>query len=208
MVDYCAFQMKTRLRNFLNAMINEEQPNGNTDPNPEENIIAEVPVVDAEALSPEEVAQVEAELNNWESKYIDVNDRYLRLYSEFDNFRKRTSKERIELSKTAASDIFAAILPVIDDFDRAAKAMEQTGNESPETKGMLLIYAKLKNILTARGLTEMDAMGQDFDSEIHEAITQIPAPTEDLKGKVLDQVEKGYALHGKVIRFAKVVVGS
>ena len=200
--------MKTRLRNFLNAMINEEQSNGNTDPNPEENIIAEGPVVDAEALSPEEVAQVEAELNNWESKYIDVNDRYLRLYSEFDNFRKRTSKERIELSKTAASDIFAAILPVIDDFDRAAKAMEQTGNESPETKGMLLIYAKLKNILTARGLTEMDAMGQDFDSEIHEAITQIPAPTEDLKGKVLDQVEKGYALHGKVIRFAKVVVGS
>jgi molecular chaperone GrpE len=189
-------------------MINEEQSNGNTDPNPEENIIAEGPVVDAEALSPEEVAQVEAELNNWESKYIDVNDRYLRLYSEFDNFRKRTSKERIELSKTAASDIFAAILPVIDDFDRAAKAMEQTGNESPETKGMLLIYAKLKNILTARGLTEMDAMGQDFDSEIHEAITQIPAPTEDLKGKVLDQVEKGYALHGKVIRFAKVVVGS
>jgi molecular chaperone GrpE len=200
--------MKTRLRNFLNAMINEEQSNGNTDPNPEENIIAEGPVVDAEALSPEEVAQVEAELNNWESKYIDVNDRYLRLYSEFDNFRKRTSKERIELSKTAASDIFAAILPVLDDFERASKALEVSGESNPAQEGMLLISQKLKGILIGRGLEEMSAKGQDFDPDLHEAITQIPAPDESLKGKVIEELEKGFSLHGKVIRFAKVVVGS
>ena len=151
-------------------------------------------VLNSEPVNPEEVAQAEAQLQTWEAKYLDINDRYLRLYSEFDNFRKRTSKERIELAKTAASDIFAAILPVIDDFDRAAKAIEQSGNESAETKGMLLIYTKLKNILTARGLEEMDAVGQAFDPEIHEAITQIPAPSEELKGKVLDQVEKGYEI--------------
>jgi molecular chaperone GrpE len=200
--------MKTRLRNIFNAMMNENQNTNPTEPNTEEHVVAEGSVVDAESANPEEVAQSEAQLDNWEAKYTDINDRYMRLYSEFDNFRKRTSRERIELTKTAASDIFAAILPVVDDFDRAAKAIEQAGTSNAESEGMLLIYSKLKGILTARGLEEMNAVGQDFDPEVHEAITQIPAPDESMKGKVIDQVEKGYALHGKVIRFAKVVVGS
>lgn len=189
-------------------MMNENQNTNPPDPNSEEHVIAEGPVVDADSANPDEVAQSEAQLDSWEAKYTDMNDRYLRLYSEFDNFKKRTSRERIELVKTAASDIFAAILPVVDDFDRAAKAIEQAGTSNAESEGMLLIYHKLKGILTARGLEEMNAVGQDFDPDVHEAITQIPAPDESMKGKVIDQVEKGYALHGKVIRFAKVVVGS
>lgn len=189
-------------------MIHEEQNINQSNLNADEHVVDDDSVVDDNASSATEIPQSEAQLDTWEAKYTDINDRYLRLYSEFDNFRKRTSRERIELSKTAASDIFAAILPVIDDFDRAAKAIELAGASNAESEGMLLIYHKLKSILTARGLEEMNAVGLDFDPDVHEAITQIPAPDESMKGKVIDQVEKGYALHGKVIRFAKVVVGS
>jgi molecular chaperone GrpE len=145
---------------------------------------------------------------DWKGKFNELNDRYLRLYSEFDNFRKRSARERIELNKTASSDIVSVLLPVLDDFDRAAKAVETAAEISVVKEGMQLIHHKLKNLLMSKGLEEMNAKGELFDAELHEAITSIETGDETLKGKVVDEVEKGYSLNGKVIRFAKVVVGS
>ncbi len=145
---------------------------------------------------------------DWKGKFNELNDRYLRLYSEFDNFRKRSARERIELNKTASSDIVSVLLPVLDDFDRAAKAVESATDISVVKEGMQLIHHKLKNLLMSKGLEEMNAQGELFNADLHEAITSIATGNEELKGKVVDEVEKGYSLNGKVIRFAKVVVGS
>lgn len=137
----------------------------------------------------------------------ELKEKYLRLYSEFENYRRRTSKERLELIKTASEDVLKDLIAVVDDFERAIKAEEKDGSNSLE--GSLLIYNKLTKVLESKGLTAMeDPIGKDFDSETQEAITQIPAPSEDLKGKVIDVVEKGYKLGEKVVRFAKVVIGS
>ena len=141
-------------------------------------------------------------------KINDLNDRYLRLYSEFDNYRKRTLKERIELSKTASTEVISALLPVVDDFDRAIKSWDLIDTEEAHLEGITLINNKLQKILAQRGLEEIPALGLPFNTDFHEAITQIPAPTPELKDKIVDVVEKGYSLQGKVIRFAKVVVGS
>ena len=149
-----------------------------------------------------------SEEEGWQEKYNDINDRYLRLYSEFDNFRKRSARERIDFAKTASADIFTALLPVLDDFDRAARATETATDIEIVKEGMQLIYQKLRKLMTSKGLEEMSALNEAFDPELHEAITSIPAPDAELKGKVLDELEKGYSLNGKVIRFAKVVVGS
>jgi molecular chaperone GrpE len=210
--------MRERIRNFFTTMNqqgassaeeNELQNNGleNEASSPEEQIVAESEVQNDEPANPEHI-QESLQGENWESKYAEMNDRYLRLYSEFDNYRKRSSRERVDLVKTAAADIFTAILPVLDDFDRAAKAMETAADIEVVKDGMKLIHTKFGNILKAKGLEEMPSMGQVFDADVHEAITSIPAPDESFKGKVVDEVEKGYALNGKVIRFAKVVVGS
>ncbi len=140
--------------------------------------------------------------------YKALNDKYLRLYSDFENFRKRTTKERIDLLKSGGEDIFKLLLPILDDFERARANME-TATDLPSVKeGVELIYHKLVKELSNKGLKPMESNGEVFDSEVHEAITQIPAPTDDLKGKVVDELEKGYYLNEKVIRFAKVVVGS
>ena len=136
---------------------------------------------------------------------LEKEDKFLRLYSEFDNYRRRTSKERIDLLKNASKETISEILPVIDDFERALENIS-TDEESAK-EGIELIFNKLKGILSNKGLKNMDSMGQDFDPDIHEAVTQIPAPSEDMKGKVVDVIEKGYYLNDKVIRFAKVVVG-
>ena len=132
-------------------------------------------------------------------------DKYLRIYSEFDNYRKRTLREKIELSKTASEEVITDLLPVLDDFERAIKSMEE--QEMPEIDGIRLIYNKLKNILGQKGLKSIEALGQPFDVDYHEAVTNIPAPSDDLKGKVVDVIEKGYLLSDKVIRYSKVVVG-
>jgi len=137
-----------------------------------------------------------------------ANDKYLRLYAEFENYKRRISKERIELMQTAGKEIIASLLPVIDDFDRALKAIETASEVGPVKEGVSLVGQKLKNILSQQGLKEMESIGKPFDAELQEAITNIPAPSDDLKGKVIDEVEKGYFLHGKVLRHAKVVVGS
>jgi len=137
-----------------------------------------------------------------------LNDKYLRLFSEFDNFRKRTLKEKIELSKTASEEIITALLPVLDDFERAILALENEEGVKESLAGILLIYTKFLKTLQQKGLEEMGALHQAFDTDFHEAITNIPASKPELKGKVVDVIQKGYKLNGKVIRFAQVVIGN
>lgn len=151
-----------------------------------------------------------------ETPVVDLNDqlaqerdKYLRLYSEFENFRRRTTKDRLDWMQTASKDLIVSLLPVLDDMERALKAMENLSEtEKKAVEGFDLIHKKMVGIFTKVGLKPMESIGQPFDAEIHEAITQFPAPSEDLKGKVIDEVEKGYYLNDKVIRFAKVVVGN
>ena len=137
-----------------------------------------------------------------------ANDRYLRLYAEFDNFRRRTIKEREDARKLEGRDVIVSLLPVLDDFERALRSMENATDVKPVKEGVELIQNKLKNALTQKGLKAMESIGNPFDPELHEAITNIPAPTEEWKGKVIDEMEKGYYLNDKVVRFAKVLVGS
>jgi molecular chaperone GrpE len=144
----------------------------------------------------------------YQLKVNELNDKYLRLYSEFDNFRKRTLKEKIDLSRTASEEVIKDLLPVLDDFDRAMSAMQGTDQLEPVKEGIQLIHAKMKAVFASKGLQEIKSMGEEFDTDFHEAITSIPAPTEELKNKVVDEVQKGYMLHDKVIRFSKVVTGS
>ncbi|MFA0961343.1 nucleotide exchange factor GrpE [Roseivirga sp. BDSF3-8] len=137
----------------------------------------------------------------------EFKDKYLRLYSEFENFRRRTSREKLEMVKTANESLVVSLLPVIDDFERAQKAHKEKGEELDQ--GMELIINKFKKALESKGVKPMGTKaGDDFDPEVHEAITQIPAPEEKLKGKIVDVIEKGYTLEEKVIRYAKVVIGS
>ena len=143
-----------------------------------------------------------------ETEINDLKDKYLRLYSEFDNYKRRTSKERLDLLKTANQEMVVALLPVLDDFERARQAMETVQDVEGVKAGVELIYNKLHSIMQQKGLKPMEAVGQAFDADLHEAITQIPAPDETQKGKVIDQVEKGYYLNDKVIRFAKVIIGA
>lgn len=151
----------------------------------------------------------EEESGSQDDKIAELNDRFLRLYSEFDNYRKRTIRERIDLSKTASAEVITDLLPVLDDFERAIRAFADNGEVDSSLKdGVILIYNKFLNILTQKGLEQMKTIGEPFDTDFHEAITNIPAPTPDMKGKVVDEIEKGYLLGGKVIRFAKVVVGA
>lgn len=134
-------------------------------------------------------------------------DKFLRLFAEFENYKRRTSKERMELFKTANEDVIKALLPVLDDFDRAYTEISKT-KEKELLKGIELISNKLKSTLEQKGLTPIKIKNGDvFNADLHEAITQIPAPSEDLKGKIIDVVEKGYALGDKIIRFPKVVIG-
>ncbi len=138
----------------------------------------------------------------------EANDKYIRLYAEFDNFKRRTTKERIELLQTASKDVIVSLLTVLDDFERSLKYLETATDIGAIKEGILLVQHKLKNILTQKGLKEMESLGQVFDADLHEAITNVPAPTEDMKGKIIDEVEKGYYLNEKVIRYAKVVVAN
>ena len=166
--------------------------------------------INDESAETQEAAVDEKDLKiaELQAKADELNDKYLRLYSEFDNFRKRTAKEKIDLIQTGGEDVFKSILPVMDDFERAIKSNNDTTNVKAVNDGVNLIYNKLKSTLTQKGLEEMKALGETFNADIHEAITNIPAPAEDQKGKVLDELEKGYMLNGKIIRFAKVIIGS
>ncbi len=147
------------------------------------------------------------ELEEWRYKTSEINDKYMRLSAEFDNYRKRTLKEKTELLKTAGGNVLADILPVIDDFERAMLSMENADNITAVKEGIDLIYNKFKDFLKAKGIVEIEAMHQEFDTDLHEALTKIPAPTKKLKGKVVDIIQKGYKIEDKVIRYAQVVVG-
>jgi len=158
---------------------------------------------DAESMddSAAEEEKLRAEVAEWQNKH-------LRLYAEFDNFKRRTSKERLELLQIAGKDVIVDLLPVLDDFERAQKSMETATDIEAVKEGVKLVHHKLKNLLANKGLKEMEALGKEFDADVHEGITNIPAPSNDLKGKVIDELEKGYYLNDKVIRFAKVIIGS
>lgn len=148
----------------------------------------------------------QAGVEDTEVKIKELNDKYLRLYSEFDNYRKRTIKEKSDIIKTAGEDVFKAVLPVIDDFERAIKANETTEDIVAVKQGVHLIYNKLKNAVHQKGLVSFESIGETFNPDIMEAITYIPASDESQKGKVIDEAEKGYKLGEKVIRFAKVII--
>lgn len=148
--------------------------------------------------------KLQAELDILKQELEEAKDKYLRLFAEFDNFKKRSIKERFELMKTAAQETITALLPILDDFDRAKKSAENGAETFSE--GVQLVYHKLYSTLEHKGLKSMESTGETFDPEWHEAITDIPAPNEEMKGKVVDTIEKGYLLSDKIIRYAKVVV--
>jgi len=161
---------------------------------------------EVEVSTEEKKEEVKAEKTDKE-KLDELNDRYLRLAAEYDNYRKRTLKEKMDLTKTAGADILINILPVMDDFERAISHLDQAKDMNAVKDGITLIYNKFGEFLKQRGVKEIEAKEKDFDTDLHEAITKIPATSEELKGKVVDVVEKGYFLYDKVIRFSKVVVG-
>ena len=174
--------------------------------NENESVTNELPEIDENSTAPDEEQisdeeKFKAEASEWQNKY-------LRLYAEFDNFKRRTSKERLELLQIAGKDVIVDLLPVLDDFERAQKSIEKATDIEAVKEGVKLVHHKLKNVLTNKGLKEMTAIGAEFDADVHEGITNIPAPSDDLKGKVVDELEKGYYLNDKVIRFAKVIIGA
>lgn len=177
----------------------EENGTGNSEVSNSEEETDESSESDKISLTDED--KLKAEAAEWQNKY-------LRLYAEFDNFKRRTSKERLELLQIAGKDVIVDLLPVLDDFERAQKSME-TANEIIAIKeGVKLVHHKLKGILNQKGLKEMESIGKEFDADLHEGITSIPASSDNLKGKVIDELEKGYLLNDKVIRFAKVIIGA
>jgi len=152
-------------------------------------------------------AKHKKEIEELKQQLGEQKDQYLRLFAEFDNFKKRTAKERIDLFKTAGQDVIQSLLPVLDDFERAEKTIQTSKDIDAVKEGIKLIQHKLKTTLEQRGLQPVESIGKEFNVEEHEAVTEIPAPTEDLKGKVVDEVERGYKLNDKIIRYAKVIVG-
>jgi len=154
----------------------------------------------------EPVAQ-ESELEQLKAELAEANDKYLRKVAEFENYKRRTAKERIELMQTAGRDVITDLLDVLDDCDRAQKQLENNTDVAAQKEGIMLVFNKLRTSLQSKGLKAMQTIHTDFDADLHEAITEIPAPAEDLTGKVIDEVIKGYYLNDKIIRHAKVVVG-
>ena len=168
------------------------------------------PIIDA-ANSPENTPEVEAEpiseLDQLKADLADQKDKYLRLMAEFENFKRRTAKERVDLIQTAGKDVIVSLLDVMDDCDRAEKQLNESDDIAVQKEGIQLVFNKIRTTLHAKGLKAMESIDQTFDVELHEAITEVPVPDASKKGKVIDEVTKGYYLNDKIIRFAKVVVG-
>lgn len=162
-----------------------------------------------DAGATEEMKEVEEEIDvvaQLEEEKRELQDKYIRLYSEFENFRRRTAKEKQDLRLTASQDLIVELLSVVDDFERGLDAMSKVDDVKTAAEGVSLVFNKLKGILEKKGLKAMDCKEKDFDLELHEALTKFPSPNPEMKGKVLEEIEKGYLLHDKVIRHAKVVV--
>lgn len=149
----------------------------------------------------------DSELEKLQKDAAEWKDKYIRLVAEFDNFRKRNARERIELMQTAGKDVIVSLLDVLDDSERAQKQIETSMDVNANKEGVMLVFNKLRSSLQSRGLKAMESIQKEFNPDLHEAITEVPAPNDALKGKVLDEVQKGYYLNDKIIRFAKVVVG-
>ena len=190
-------------------------------PNPETHVKRQVPdnseasiedvnkkAEESEDFPPENTDDKLSDEDKLKAEFTELQNKHLRLYAEFDNFKRRTSKERLELLQIAGKDVIVDLLPVLDDFERAQKSIEKASDIEAVKEGVKLVHHKLKNVLTNKGLKEMNAIGAEFDADVHEGITNIPAPSDDLKGKVVDELEKGYYLNDKVIRFAKVIIGA
>ena len=185
---------------------NEQEPT--VDSNLEENA-----VIDGDYAGETEDTQAEQEVNTLENQLVELQAQvekekkeYLFLAAEFDNYRKRTLKEKAEIIKNGGENVLKGLLPIVDDFERGLKAAESDSDAKSVLEGMTLIYNKLVKFLESMGVKEMNSTGEIFNSDLHEAIAQVPAPTEDMKGKVLDTVQKGYMLNDKVLRHAKVAV--
>ena len=188
----------------LQTILNFMEEKDTITQNEETNINADGDTLDTTNSSNESIdntiEKIQAQLN-------DQKDKYLRLFAEFDNFKRRTAKERIELMQTASKDVVVSMLEVLDDCDRAEKQLETSEDVAQIKEGIQLVFAKLRSTMASKGVKAMESIHTSFDVEKHEAITEIPAPTEDLIDKVVDEVIKGYYLNNKIIRFAKVIVG-
>lgn len=188
-----------------NTTQTDQDLNNDMPPSDENDSLMEESPESFETISGDDGSKLQAELGKLQDELSEAKEKYLRLYSEFENFRRRSAKEKLEIIQSANEELIRSILPVIDDFERAEKAL---GTENKELEGFQLIVNKFKKALEQTGVTSMDLKsGVNFNPDIHEAISQLPAPEDKLKGKIIDVVEKGYLLNDKVIRFAKVVVG-
>jgi len=147
------------------------------------------------------------ELDNLKKELEEQKEKFIRLYADFDNFKRRNAKERVELIQTAGREVIQAMLEVLDDCERAEKQMNHSDDLNQIREGISLVFNKFRNVLQSKGLKEMKSIGEEFNPDFHEAITEIPVPDEKMKGKIVDEVEKGYTLNDKIIRFSKVVVG-
>ena len=189
-------------------MIQEDNKEKKTEKEPEEGGTTDENNVSKDSAEKEQNQENPDQTDILKNEVGELKDKYIRLYSEFENVRRRTSKEKIDMIKAANEDVIVSLLPVVDDFERAEKAIAE-GAAGKELEGFLLIQQKLRKILEQHGVKAIElAAGADFDPDYQEAITQIPAPEEKLKGKVVDVIEKGYQLNDKLIRYAKVVVGN
>lgn len=195
------FNQKLRMKNRIFNMSKEKKIN-------QDKIEKETEINEQDSQNIEKDLESESteKVEDLGQKLIEMNDKYLRLYSDFENYRKRTSKEKLDMIKFASEDTIKDLLPIIDDFERAIEDIEN--QDVPETtkEGFRLIYSKLMNTLTQKGVKPINAKGELFDENIHEAITQIPAQCDEDKGRVIDEITKGYFMFDKVIRFSKVVV--
>ncbi len=207
-----AKNLRTRLQEISNKSqhtMSKENETPETNENAE-NQEQEVNLNIENEIHPESelMASVDDPMALLETQLADSRDKFLRLYSDFENYKKRSIKERIDLNKFAGEEIFKVLLPVLDDFERAIKSMDSNTDIESIKAGILLIQNKLKSMLDQKGLEIMKTDGEKFDSELHDALTNMPVQDESQKGKIVDTVEKGYMLNGKVIRHAKVVVGN
>lgn len=194
------------MENKDNLDENTQQANGQTDTT--ETLTTEEAMT-VNGGTADEGAEVEvSEADKTYRELVELKDKYLRLYADFENFRRRTAKEKMDMLANANEGMLVALLPVVDDFERAMQSIEKTDDLAALKEGVGLIYNKLNRTLESKGLKPMVSKGEPFNADLHESITQFPAPNEDMKGKVIDEIERGYYLNDKVIRFAKVIVGS
>ena len=195
------FNEKLRMKNRIFNMSKEKKSN-------QDNIEKETEINEQDSQSIEKDLESESteKVEDLGQKLIEMNDKYLRLYSDFEDYRKRTSKEKLDIIKFASEDTIKDLLPIIDDYERAMEDIDNQDISDTTKEGLRLIYSKLMNTLTQKGVKPINAKGELFDENIHEAITQIPAQCDEDKGRVIDEITKGYFMFDKVIRFSKVVV--